>query len=251
VGDLDNDGDVDLASAQFTPKLALYPNRGDGTFGTWRLVPVAEFPGMVIAPDLNGDGWLDLATPHNGVYGSSQSISVIPGTGGGQFGEFAKYQVGQGPLGIVATDLDEDGDLDLATSNNGGDDVSNFEDESTTVVLNRGNGTFGPITTYLGEAINYYLSEWAIQAGDMDQDGNLDLIVSNVLGNNVGVHYGNGDGTVDPKQVRYGVQNGAQDITVADFDADGLLDIAATGYLQSVSALFPPPGIVVLTNRGT
>jgi hypothetical protein len=171
--------------------------------------------------------------------------------GGGRFGPFKKYTVGQGPIEVVAADFDKDGDLDLATSNSGGDDISTFADESTTVLLNRGNGTFGPITSYKGEAINYYLSEWAIELADVDGDGNVDLVVSNVIGNNAGVYYGHGDGSFEPQQVRYGLQNGAQDMTVADFTGDGLVDIAASGYLQSVDPLFPPTGIVLLTNQGS
>jgi hypothetical protein len=79
----------------------------------------------------------------------------------------------------------------------------------------------------------------------------VDLVVSNVLGNNAGVYYGRGDGTVEPQQIRYGLHNGAGDLTVGDFTGDGLLDIAASGYLQSVDPLFPPSGIVLLTNTGT
>ena len=251
VADLDDDGDLDLASAQFTEQIAIYLNRGDGTFGAAKIVRVAEFPGMIVAADLSGDGLVDLATVHNGVYGSSKAISVLRGTGGGQFASAVTYTVGQGPIEIVATDLDDDGDLDLATSNNGGDDTSTFAPESTTVLLNKGDGKFGPITTYAGEAVYNYLSEWAISAADIDGDGHIDIAVSNVLGNDIGVYYGKGDGTLAPQQVRYGVQNGAQDMTLADFNGDGSVDIAAAGYLQSVDPLFPPAGIVVLTNRGS
>jgi hypothetical protein len=250
VGDLDDDGDLDLASAQFTQQIAVYLNRGDATFGAARLLPVAEFPGMVIASDLSGDGLVDLATVHNGVYGSSKAISVLIGTGDARFAAPVTYEVGQGPIEIVATDLDDDGDLDLVTSNNGGDDTSTFAPESTTVLINKGNGKLGPITTYAGEVINYYLSQWAIAAADIDGDGHMDIVVSNVLGNDAGVYYGKGDGTLQPQQVRYGLQNGAQDLTVADFNGDGRPDIAAAGYLQSVDPLFPPAGIVVLKNQG-
>jgi VCBS repeat protein len=250
VGDVENDGDLDVISAQATERLAVYLNAGDGTFGAAKILPVAEFPGMVIARDLTGDGWVDLVTVHNGVYGSSKAITVLPSVGGGRFGPYKKYTVGQGPIEIVAADFDEDGDLDLATSNNGGDDISTFADESTTVLLNRGDGRFGPLTTYEGEAINYYLSEWAIAAADVDGDGKLDLLVSNVMGNDAGVYYGHGDGSFEPQQVRYGLQNGGQDMAVADFNGDGRVDIAASGYLQSVDPLFPPRGIVVLKNQG-
>jgi hypothetical protein len=251
VGDVNNDGSLDLAVAQRGEQLAIYRNTGHGTFRPAKLLSVAEFPGMVIARDLNGDGWADLVTVHNGVYGSSQTISVLLALGDGRYGHFVKYTVGQGPIEIVAADFDADGDLDLATSNNGGDDISTFADESTTVLLNKGNGTFGPITTYPGEAINYYLSEWAIEAADIDADGHIDLVVSNYIGNDAGVYYGRGDGSFDPQQVRYGLQNGAQDMTVADFNGDGLADIAATGYLQSRDPFFPPTGIVLLTNQGS
>jgi FG-GAP-like repeat len=156
VGDVDADGDIDLAVAQATDRIAIYLNAGDGTFGSATLLSVDEFPGMVIATDLNGERWVELATVHNGVYGSSKAISILPGTGNGRFGPPVEYTVGQGPIEIVATDLDEDGDLDLATSNNGGDDVSNFNDESTHVLLNGGDGALGSITTYPGEDINYY-----------------------------------------------------------------------------------------------
>jgi hypothetical protein len=250
VGDLDNDGDIDLASPQFTPQIAVYLNNGDATFGPASIIPVAEFPGMIVVADFTGDGVLDLATVHNGAYGSSEAISVLRGTGNARYAHYDAYRVGQGPIGIVAADLDEDGDLDLVTSNNGGDDISNFEDESTTVLLNDGFGQFGHVTTYAGETVSNYLGEWAVAASDIDGDGHLDIVVSNVMGNNAGVYYGRGDGTLEPEQVRYGLQNGAQDLTVADFDGDGSPDVAASGYLQSVDPLFPPTGIVVLKNRG-
>jgi hypothetical protein len=250
VGDLDNDGDIDLASPQFTPQIAVYLNQGNGTFGPARILPVAEFPGMIAIADLTGDGVLDMATVHNGAYGSSKRISVLRGLGGARFAAYQAYVVGQGPIGIVATDLDEDGDLDLVTSNNGGDDISNFADESTTVLLNDGTGAFASITSYAGEAVNNYLSEWAVAASDIDGDGHLDVVVSNVMGNNAGVYYGRGDGTLEPQQVRYGLQNGAQTLSVADFNGDARPDIVASGYLQSVDPLFPPTGLVVLKNRG-
>ncbi len=250
VGDLDNDGDLDLASPQFTELIAVYLNNGDATFGSARTIPLADFPGMIAIADLSGDGMLDLATVHNGVYGSGKKISVLRGTGNARFAIAEAYTVGQGPIEIVAADLDKDGDLDLITSNNGGDDISNFADESTTTLLNDSTGHFAGKTNYPGEAINYYLSEWAIAASDIDADGNVDIIVSNVLGNDAGVYYGKGDGTLEREQVRYGLQNGAQDFAVADFNGDGSMDIAASGYLQSVDPLFPPTGIVVLKNRG-
>jgi hypothetical protein len=67
--------------------------------------------------------------------------------------------------------------------------------------------------------------------GDFDQDGKLDLAVTDHNDGAVAVLSGNGDGTF--RTTRYPVGGGAFGVTLADFDGDGALDLAATSYLDN------------------
>jgi hypothetical protein len=168
-GDYNEDGDVDLAFAQFYPAVGLLLGNGDGTFLPAVLLPVA-----------------------------------------------------QGPHGIVTGDLDDDGHQDLALCLPGGADVL----QSMAVMLGRGDGTFGSATIYLASYSPDLSGATAIKAGDLDGDGDLDLLVANYGSNDASIYRNHGDGTFDP-QVRYGVGHSPIDLSVADFDANGSLDIAA------------------------
>jgi hypothetical protein len=120
--------------------------------------------------------------------------------------------VGLQPQNTVLGDFNNDGILDLAATNSGGN--------STNILLGNGDGTFGLQTAYAAGT-----SAFAIARGDFNGDGNLDLAVSNTAANTISVFLGVGDGTFLAQQT-YAVGNGPQSIAVADFDGDGVLDLA-------------------------
>ena len=91
----------------------------------------------------------------------------------------------------MAGDFTGDGRTDLAVANEG--------DNTVSVLLGNGDGTFQPQVTY---AVG--LGPDAIVAGDFNGDGRTDLAVANGSDGTVSVLLGNGDGTFQP-QVTYAV----------------------------------------------
>ena len=191
TADADNDGDQDVlvpnnrggpGCDDATVRVAL--NNGDGTFQPDYGVTVSPLPEMAIGADVTGDGTTDLVS-------SSTQVSVARGTGGGAFAPPVDYDARGTEL--TRRDLDGDGDLDVATS-----DLST----STAYVLrNNGSGVFSQVTPYPGEDIPGLANDFAIDVGDIDGDGVLDLVVANPSGNNVGVHFGEGGGVFETEQL--------------------------------------------------
>jgi len=119
--------------------------------------------------------------------------------------------VGTQPDLVAEGDFNNDGIVDLAVANSGENSVS--------VLLGRGNGTFQPPVKFSAGR-----SPYAIAVGDFNGDGNLDLVVTNHTDNTVSLLLGNGDGTFRP-QTTYPTGNSPQGVAVADFNQDGNADV--------------------------
>jgi hypothetical protein len=138
--------------------------------------------------------------------------------------------VGVSPYFVVAVDLNRDGHLDLASSNTVG--------HSVTVLLNRGNGTFLPGVEYATKGFTPY----ALAAGDLDGDGAPDLVCGNMFSHNISIFYNQGDGTFG-EAVNIESEPGPMFTTLADFNADGRLDIGVCNIGHD--------DVAILLNRGS
>jgi FG-GAP-like repeat len=122
-----------------------------------------------------------------------------------------------------------------------------FGTDTIATALGNGNGTFQAIRTQTGSSVleNLRISN-DLETGDVNGDGTPDLVVFNYASNDVSVFIVNPDGSLRP-HLRYGIGNTPILGTMADFDGDGQLDIAAAIGL-------PPSGlhnaIVILRNTG-
>ena len=127
----------------------------------------------------------------------------------------ASLPTGTDPQTIVVGDFNNDGILDFAQVNYNGGAIG-----SVSVFLGKGRGKFAPPVQYAtGPGPD------ALAAGDVNGDGNLDLVVGDDTGAAVSVLIGNGNGTFQPHQ-DYAAGAYPHSVALADFDGDKNLDIA-------------------------
>jgi len=222
AGDLDGDGDTDLAIGSIAFEVLI--NDGSGNF-TEPYVFFDTGPGEgindIAVGDMNGDGDLDIIGTDTGR--NFVIIAFNDQDAGFNKGNAALIDAIR-PTGTAVADFDNDGDLDLAIAN------SQASPRSVAVWLNDGAGSF----TDAGEFGPLNGGPEDIDAGDFNGDGNLDVVTTNGNQNDgVDVLFGNGDGSFQaPTQVIVpGVDSGqgfplALEVDAGDIDGDGIDDIA-------------------------
>ncbi len=133
--------------------------------------------------------------------------------------------------GIALADLDGDGDLDLYLVQSGRvDKMLPPEKSANRLYLNRGNGHFDKVEGAGGADDRGY--GMGIAAGDYDNDGDIDLYVTNLGANVLLQNDGNGQFTDVTKTAGVGDTSWSIAATFLDLDADGDLDLFVVNYLH-------------------
>jgi len=237
AGDFNNDGKLDLAVVNYAngaaSTVSVFIGNGDGTFKPAVSYAVGKGPYSVVTGDFNGDGTLDLAVANV----QDHSVSILLGNGDGTFQTHVDYPAitsGAGALDVAdlaVGDFNGDGKLDLAVTNPSTDQVS--------ILFGNGDGTFqAPISYSTGAPGSHPI---AVAVADFNNDGKLDLAVTNLNVETVAILLGNGTGTFTLKgsySTTIGNMIGPSAITTGDFDGDGKVDLAITDQQDnSVSIL--------------
>jgi hypothetical protein len=173
LADINNDDDLDLVVGNANrDSVAILLGAGDGTFGSPVEYDVANFPLSVQVADLDNDGALDIIVANgvdaDGTGTQASALHLLPGNGDGTFDidSMVGYVVNAGPGSLVAADLDQDGDIDLAASSNSLNSVQTFN--------GRGDGRLSSGSVFaMGTSPN------AVGVTDIDGDGLADLFVTN------------------------------------------------------------------------
>jgi hypothetical protein len=221
AADFNRDGIQDLAVANDTSNsLSILLGKGDGTFTAAASPSTGVNPFCVAEGDFNGDGIPDLVVTNSG----DNSVTILLGKGDGTFSAAPSLMAGAGPTSIAVGDFDRDGKMDIAVLNTGYRSFYfNIPDNSVTVFLGNGDGTF----TKKSSSPTGNLPQ-SITEGDFNGDGILDLAVANSKDNTVTVLLGNGDGTFTAAPTSPATGTYPNSIVEGDFNGDGKADLAVS-----------------------
>jgi enediyne biosynthesis protein E4 len=286
VGDVDGDGDEDVLITGYR-KQAFYRNRGDGTFEN-----ATDQAGLrddrwttsAVFFDYDGDGDLDL---YVAAYGDFDPATHVPCTlrgreiycgpdkyhglpdrlyrndGHGRFTDVTERAGMAGAtglgLGVLAFDYDNDGDQDLYVAN---DSTPNFLFLNH---LDQGKAAFTEEALMLGAAYGPSAKAEAgmgVDAGDYDDDGDLDVTVTNIDNQTNSLYRNDGDFVMESS---YAVGLGAPTLPrvgfgtrFLDYDLDGDLDLVVTnGHIMDnvgeirQGAQFAQPNMIFENRGGT
>jgi hypothetical protein len=269
--DLNGDGKTDLATANAgSASISIALNNGDGTFATATSVVVGTSPSCVVAADFNQDGKLDLVTTNNNSQGT---LSVRLGNGNGTFKNTATISVESKPVSLVAADFNKDNKPDLAYvtnffgtgsvmflsgNGNGGfvtarlispayyptaitacdlNDDGEIDlavaDQTCSILLGSSDGAF---TRQQLTYSSFFAS--SVLTGDLNDDGVIDLsfTAAGRSSGKVAVFFGTGNAQF------HGISalsvSRPRCASVADFNSDGIADLAATEELDNQVAVF-------------
>ncbi len=157
----------------------LFHNNGDGTF-----TDVSKESGIsrvlgkawgVVAADLNNDGLMDLFVAND-----TAPNSLLMNRGKGRFEDagvlagvaYSPFGIARSGMGVDASDIDQDGWLDLF--------VANVDHEGYSLYRNNRDETFDDIAARSGIAkVTTMMSGWGLKFFDYNNDGNVDLLLCN------------------------------------------------------------------------
>ncbi len=234
-GDYDNDGWPDIAiqanrnSQDYT---GIFLNNRDGTFADSGIMLPALSTGNITWVDFDTDGDMDIQL--SGHIVNTYYFLLYRNDGGGVFTSLATALPGIYFGDVDWADFDGDGDPDVLLS---GASASGY---ITRIYENTGGGNFTDLNAGL-----LGLSESSVEWGDLDGDGDLDIISTGLSSGGpryTRIYVNNGAGVFTPvahnlPQVSLG------DVQLADFDSDGDLDVLLSGATTGINNQDPVSGV--------
>ncbi|MBL8861065.1 MAG: VCBS repeat-containing protein [Planctomycetes bacterium] len=216
LADANGDGYLDAAVAcAVGGALALHVQDGSGRFAPPQLYPSVGQTAALVATDLEGDGDVDFVVRAGG------GLRVFVNAGGGAMTEQTVPNLSV-VGGLAAGDLDGDGDADLVTV------VIQGGSRQLCALVRGPGGDFSP----QGIALWSSGSTSALALGDLDGDGDLDLIAQDTDLDRMYVYRNNGAGLFTQISSTPSDFN-TVDVLLADLDGDQDLDLVTVGGFEA------------------
>jgi FG-GAP-like repeat len=225
TGDFDGDGKIDIAAAHNGSgqpvNLYIYLGNGDGTFSRFQKYPTQlATPTKIISTTVNADSNLDIAYSFSG----PETGALFEGNGDGTFSApdiivDVDPTSGKGDSpGFSLADIDHDGNLDWISA----------QDFIDSVVVRKGVGT----GKFVPDIRLFLPHPWDVETADLDGDGDIDIIVSNL--DSIVCYIQNPQGTFTSAATIAPVQ-GAAKLLATDLNDDGFPDLLFSGLDSSFS----------------
>lgn len=219
LGDVDNDGDLDLITGNNgLNKLYLYDSLNNTFPDSGTVVGIADTDDTreVVLADMNNDENLDLVVAN---YGTTNKLYLNSG-GNGFLSAVNIGSIGRNTRGIAVGDIDNDGDNDVVSGDESGS-------QANQVFLNNGSGGFPVSGSDVG--VDDKESTSSIYLSDYNGDGFLDVIVGN-SGHDNRRYINNGDGTFPDGGTVFGATASTSSLAAGDLDGDGDHDLVVGNF---------------------
>jgi hypothetical protein len=234
AGDVDDDGDIDLAVAlrdDPAGAIRLMLNNGSGSFTMGASIPVGDRPQGLSIADVDGDTDLDLAVANR----DSDTVSILTNDGTGVFAVMT-VAVGVEPRDTAFGDFFGDTTLEIA--------VTNHDDRTVSILQENGGAFVVVMTLFVGDPIR----PDGIAAANLDGIGLDDLAVATSHFNGPGdmanlatVFINNGAGFDGPFDYDTGGTTSTE-VIAADLDCDGAIDLVVSNTDSNDLSLMPNNG---------
>jgi hypothetical protein len=226
AADFDGDGDLDVVScSKIDDRVVLFDNdlNSSGSFGPLQELTIINGPSDIFPADLNNDGRPDIVIAAD----FDDILLWLENLGNGSFSSDKFIDAPVNTINLEVADFDSDGDQDIVTNNSG---VS-FSLDPLLLYENQGTGTFVKADTLVG----IYNEIQSISSGDVDGDGDLD-VVAGLMDSSVSIVYieNLGGGNFAPHDTVATSVQSIRTIDLGDVDQDGDLDIAAGSQADSL-----------------
>ena len=241
MGDVDGDGKLDLAVANFNSNnvSVLLNTSGSGkdvpSFSAKQDFVTGEAPLSLSLADLNGGGQLDLVVANLNVSTVSVLLNTTdPGAPTTSFTAKQDFATGASPRSVSVGDLNGDGKLDVA--------VANIISNTVSVLVN--NTDPGNSSPDFGAKQDFAtgVNPASVTMIDLNNDGKLDLAVANINSNTVSVLFNTsapGADTVSfAAKQDFATGDNPLFVTAGDLNGDGKSDVVVVNLVATVSILF-------------
>ncbi len=231
TGDIDNDGDedvlIDIIIGGAVDSIQVFLNDGDGTFTvTDGISTTGGFEQLKMA-DIDGDEDLDLI----GVSPELGQLWSWKNDGTGSFSANTNSTVTTSSIQFALANFNGNGPIDAITTDQADDEISVVTEDNSFLYA----FWETPVSQSVGDGPT------AIAAGDIDGDGDIDVVLSNANDQNFSILINNGSASFT--ETNYSTSGTyANYISLADVDGDGDVDIVAGNQDGTLSIIKNYPG---------